>query len=184
MGFSRFWFLCNNAHYGILVKLCIFIHFMDIPKFLLIERYVLLWTNPEKKGTHVVLSYRSFYLRRIVFIIISDEGKWWLACFRCGTHITSISDLFRENSINGKLSPIVWYNYWYVCLWSFAKIHLPNTISFLGQRTDSPDSRISTWIPMIFGCQSLNIHTSVDIHIDIQARISMQGHITMDIRKQ
>jgi len=37
---------------------------------------------------------------------------------------------------------------------------------------------------MIFGCQSLIIHTSVDIHVDIQAGISIQGHSEMDIRKQ
>jgi len=37
---------------------------------------------------------------------------------------------------------------------------------------------------MIFGCQSLIIHTSVDIHIDIQAWISMHGYSAMGIRKQ
>jgi len=36
----------------------------------------------------------------------------------------------------------------------------------------------------VFGCESSNIHISVDIHIDIQARVSMQGHSVMDIRKQ
>jgi len=48
----------------------------------------------------------------------------------------------------------------------------------------SKNPRISTWISMIFGCQSSIIHTIVDIHIDIQAVISRQGHSTTGIRKQ
>jgi len=48
----------------------------------------------------------------------------------------------------------------------------------------SKNPRISTWISMIFWCQSSIIYTSVDIHIDIQKWIFMQGHPAMDIRKQ
>jgi len=43
--------------------------------------------------------------------------------------------------------------------------------------------RISTWISVIFGCQSSIIHTSVDIHTDILAGISMQGYSALGIRK-
>ena len=47
----------------------------------------------------------------------------------------------------------------------------------------SKNPRISIWISMIFGCQSLINHTSVDIHIDIQAGISFAECPCMDIRR-
>jgi len=90
--------------------------------------------------------------------------------------------------LSEKLSPCIEPRDMWCVFNSFRKLEglffHPLVREFIANPCMDLKKRISTWISMIFGCQSLITHTSVDIHIDIQAWISMQGHSSMDIRKQ